>query len=90
MEIKMNKQDYQKEKNNNKTQFKASCVTSFEQELSEVQELHSHVVDFYYAEHWGCWVLRSELDEFDMNEYDTKKELFNDLEATNGLSLIHI
>lgn len=75
----MEKEQYEKLKSKNKAQFKLGCVTSFNQELAEIQTKHPHVLDFYFAEHHGLWILRSSNDDWDLAEYDTKSDMLLEL-----------
>ena len=42
-------------------------------------EKHPHVLDFYFAEHHGLWILRSSNDDWDLAEYDTKSDMLLEL-----------
>lgn len=77
----MNRAEYDKQKIKNKKVFNQGCIESFNQELDELRELYGeHILDFYYSEHLGEWILRSENDTHDMKEFESKAGLLEYLE----------
>ena len=70
---------YEQQIAENNIQFIESNTISHRQEIEELWELgFIRVLDFFYSEHQGYWILRyADNDALDQSEYDTKRELLD-------------
>lgn len=57
--------------------FKESCISSYKQEMIEINEWAPNVEDIYYSDHLGVWIVTFKVG--DDQEFDTKEELIKSL-----------